>query len=122
MATNPCRSYKGNETVSILLDANGDLTVDKEQVCVKAGGKLTFRIDRSDTTLRGFAILMKDQSPFGDGNVWTGGEKGPGVPIRIDGAANGTDFVSYRYSIVATDGTNTYHKDPEVVVGPKNGG
>jgi hypothetical protein len=118
MATNPCRSYKGNETINILLDSNGKLTVDKDQVCIKAGGKLTFRIDKSDTALSGFAILMKSQTPFGDGNAWAGGEKGPGVPIRIDGAANGSDYTSYRYSIIATDGTKTYHKDPEVIVGP----
>ncbi|MEJ2502500.1 MAG: hypothetical protein P8177_04150 [Gemmatimonadota bacterium] len=122
MAGNPCKSFKGNEIVNVLLDPDGKLTVDKERVCVKAGGKLTFRIHKDDTRLRGFAILMKDRTPFGSGDVWVGGEKGPGVRVRIDGAANGAEWESYRYSIIATDGTDTYHKDPEVVIGPPNGG
>lgn len=113
--------YQGSATVQIFLNESGQLDVDQKPVHMKPAGRLTFRI-RGGESLTSFVILMKDETPFGSGERWVGGERGPGVKVRLDGLANGKqpkDQKRYSYSVMASDGTKTYHMDPDIVVGPR---
>lgn len=102
----------------------GKVTVDNDSVRIRAGGLLTFKIDPNDQTLTSFVVLMTRGTPFGSGQGWAGGEKGPGVKMRIDGSANDpegedpTGEATYSYCVMASDGTKNYSMDPDVIVGP----
>lgn len=111
-------------TVEISLNSGGKLEVNLRQARVKATGSITFKIAPGEQKLKHFAILMQKESPFGSGEICAGGRKGVDVTRRIDGAANdpdnaGTNEYSYSYCVMASDGTDTYHMDPDVVVGPR---
>lgn len=115
-------------TIRISLNASKELQVDKAvpPPRIQAGGLLTFEIDPADQDLESFVILMNGPTPFGSGDPWSGGKKGWGSQgIRIDGRANnpnndpGTTEFTYSYCVMASDGTNSYYMDPDVVVGPQ---
>lgn len=117
------RSFRTNVIVQIYLDSSNKLKVDTPEAEVKPGGRITFKI-RPQQNLKSFVVLLKKETPFGNGKTWAGGHKGRGAMIRIDGLANGpkeTDTTKYSYSVLATDGSKTYHMDPDIVVGPRTG-
>lgn len=117
--------YPPEVTVDIYLDSDDKLAVNVTKAKVRAGGRVRFQIKEGETSLIRFVILMKGDTPFGSGESWVGGSKG-GRRVRIDGAANqgGTqDHREYSYAILAVDKQGKpYDLDPEIVVGPKDGG
>lgn len=104
--------------VNISLDNQDEIQVDQPKVKVRAGGQITFRIAAAEQRLKSFVILMLDETPLGSGRVCFGGV-GSAAPERIDGAAHGNGQKTYSYCILATDGATSYHKDPDVIVGPQ---
>lgn len=107
---------RGTDIVVVAADG----TVD--EIHVAAGGTVEF-VTPANSPFRWWAILWKEDSPFHDGRGSCGAARGARHPERIGANAHGgAGSRSYRFAIVATDGTTTYFRDPEVIVGPGSGG
>lgn len=124
-------SYSRAAVVQIFLDSNGDLDVDDKSARVQAGGGLTFKIKASTpsgqhSTLISFVVLMKKETPFVNNKAWAGGTATDDAKVNIASNANdphgnnSNNEYTYPYSVMASDGTDTYHLDPDVIVGPQS--
>ena len=119
---NPTQAFPKTATGTILL-RGGKLELDVNPLRVAAGGDLQFQT-APGSPLKWWAILWLDETPFTDGSGGCQGKHGHpnGKPIGAGANGGGQNEWEYKYAVVASDGQKVHFLDPEVVVGPDDGG
>lgn len=117
--------YPGVARARITLENGNIKVVDEadggEVIRVGAGGVIQWN---ADAPIKWWAIVMKGETPFDGNGGWAGSNKGQqGVThIRPDANGGGTSTREYSYAIMVSNGQGVVFRDPEVVVGPRDGG
>lgn len=112
--------YKKKASVTITYDAGtGDVDVSEDPVRIRPRGEIDWQCDQGDWEV----AVDDDDTLFDNGNTVHGksGEK-KGGRVRPDANHGHPHGRHYKYTVsVRVDG-NTVEKDPEVIVGPDEGG